>query len=47
MKIVLTRLKCKRCGHGWYPKSENMPMVCPKCKSPYWAIPKKTKKEKR
>ena len=29
-------LKCKRCGHGWIPRSEKLPAVCPKCKSPYW-----------
>jgi len=41
MKITITELKCKRCGWHWYPKSEKMPTVCPKCKSPYWFKDKK------
>jgi len=29
--------KCQRCGHEWLPrKKEEKPVVCPKCKSPYW-----------
>ena len=27
---------CNRCNHKWVPRSENIPKVCPKCKSPYW-----------
>jgi len=44
MRIIITKLKCLRCSWEWYPKSENIPKVCPKCKSPYWNIPKKEKK---
>jgi len=28
-------LKCKRCEHEWASKQEH-PLICPKCKSPYW-----------
>ncbi len=33
--------QCERCNHQWIPrlKKEN-PIVCPKCKSPYWNKPK-------
>ena len=29
---------CLRCrgGHTWYPRTSNVPLTCPKCKSPYW-----------
>jgi len=35
-KIILKRYTCKRCNHNWLPRSEEKPMVCPKCNSPYW-----------
>jgi len=34
-KIKILKLKCKRCNHKWVPKQEII-LVCPKCKSPYW-----------
>jgi predicted Zn-ribbon and HTH transcriptional regulator len=46
LKITITKLKCERCGHTWYPKSEKIPTVCPKCKNPYWDKPKKGKRLK-
>ena len=43
--------KCERCGHEWiphiipkdpdHPTIEEIPRVCPKCKSAYWMVPKK------
>lgn len=33
---------CLRCGHEWPTTGD--PRVCPKCKSPYWDIPKREKK---
>ena len=32
----LPRNSCKRCGHKWIPRSDNIPIICPSCKSPYW-----------
>lgn len=37
---------CERCSHEWMPKKpwiegEELPTVCPKCKSPYWNRPRK------
>lgn len=43
MKIKLPTMKCKRCGHEWYPKREEMPIRCAKCKTPYWNIPRVVK----
>lgn len=34
--------ECLRCGHQWQPRGNAPPLVCPKCKSPYWdTAPKK------
>ncbi len=40
----LPTLTCKRCGHTWYPRKPVPPQSCPKCKSPYWNKPRRTKK---
>lgn len=40
-KIKVDAYKCERCGHIWVPRNyNNEPKVCPKCKSPYWNMPK-------
>jgi len=38
VKITIEGYKCERCSHEWVPrkKKEDKPVVCPKCKSPYW-----------
>ncbi|OGN87168.1 MAG: hypothetical protein A2158_00915 [Chloroflexi bacterium RBG_13_46_14] len=39
--ITLMGFRCERCSHEWFPKKENKePRVCPRCKSPYWNVPK-------
>jgi len=41
-KVFLRGYRCERCRHEWIPRNwENKPKVCPKCKSPYWDIPRK------
>ena len=42
IEIKIKGYKCERCNHEWIPrnKAEN-PMICPKCKSPYWNKPRK------
>ena len=45
MKVEITRLECKRCGHVWIPKQEEV-RICPHCKSPYWDKERRKKKEK-
>ena len=39
---------CERCGYKWFSKPTTrkvLPLVCPKCKSPYWNTPRKNVKE--
>lgn len=39
-KVNLAGYRCERCEHEWAPRDKTRePMVCPKCKSPYWNIP--------
>jgi DNA-directed RNA polymerase subunit RPC12/RpoP len=40
-KVKLVGYRCGRCDHEWVPRDRTKePMVCPKCKSPYWNTPK-------
>ena len=32
--------KMDMCGHGWRSLRRS-PVVCPRCKSPYWSVPRK------
>ena len=47
--VVKTRVtkdgwRCERCTYEWVPRSiAKTPTVCPKCKSPYWNRPLKTR----
>lgn len=34
--MKLKKLSCKRCDHNWLQRTERLPIVCPRCKSPYW-----------
>ncbi len=43
-KVKLWGYKCERCGHEWLPRTQGQePKVCPRCKSPYWNTPRRTK----
>lgn len=35
MKIKIPTLHCKRCGHNWTPRKDDV-RQCPKCKSASW-----------
>jgi len=35
MIIKQEKLECKRCGHKWIPRAEDV-RICPKCKSAWW-----------
>ena len=35
-EITLKGYQCERCNHKWAPRDDKKPIVCPKCKSPYW-----------
>jgi predicted Zn-ribbon and HTH transcriptional regulator len=39
--IMLPKYQCQRCSHSWIPRAEEIPTVCPKCKSPWWNKPRK------
>jgi hypothetical protein len=45
--MKLPTLTCLRCGHTWFPRTQQKPRVCPnpKCKSPYWDRPRRTEAE--
>ena len=43
MEMALARLKCKRCNHEWVRREDDLPEICPRCKSPYWNKPRKAK----
>lgn len=41
--VWLCGCRC-RCGHEWLPRERGeKPRVCPKCKSPNWDRPKRTR----
>lgn len=47
-EITVLQYECERCGHTWIPRELDVePKVCPKCKSPYWDTPKRTKNKDR
>ena len=37
---------CLRCGHTWYRRKPERPVMCPKCKSPYWDKPRRFGKDR-
>jgi len=39
-RISTVECECCRCGYKWRPKSDKLPVICAKCKSPYWNVPK-------
>lgn len=45
-EVTINGFKCTRCDHIWVPREKYKPMVCPRCKSPYWDLPRQNKKRK-
>lgn len=43
MEFIVKGFKCERCKYEWIPRKKQHPIICPKCKSPYWNKPKKKK----
>ena len=37
---IVEERSCKRCGGVWVPRKPEPPVQCPKCRSPYWDIPR-------
>ena len=46
-RVKLEGYRCERCNHIWVPRDEEIPRVCPKCKSPYWDIPRGIRRDSR
>jgi len=40
LKGKIPVLICKRCEWSWFPRTTQLPKVCPRCKSPYWNKPR-------
>jgi predicted Zn-ribbon and HTH transcriptional regulator len=39
VRFEVEGFQCLRCGYKWVPRvfrEEELPTICPKCKSPYW-----------
>ena len=43
-EIKMYECQCERCKHTWITRTEEIPVVCPRCKSPYWNKPLNDKK---
>lgn len=41
---VLHQQTCLRCGNIWWPRRLSKPVRCPRCKSHYWARPRRVKR---
>lgn len=37
----MEKRKCKKCGHEWFKRQQQEPILCPLCKSPNWNKDKK------
>jgi len=46
-EVTLRGYECSRCNHQWVPRDSEKPRVCPKCKSPYWDVQRKTKARRK
>jgi DNA-directed RNA polymerase subunit RPC12/RpoP len=47
--IKVMGYRCERCTHEWIPRDardQSEPRVCPRCKSPYWNLKRRTPKGK-
>lgn len=41
--VMLKGYRCERCAHTWIPRKKAKPVICPRCKSPYWDRPRRKK----
>ncbi len=37
----MNKFLCNKCGHEWWPRSDVLPVMCPRCKSYKWDEKKK------
>jgi len=47
--IKLDGYRCERCSHVWVARGkrepDDLPIICPSCKSPYWNKPRRLAKK--
>jgi len=46
MRVEISQVKCLRCNHTWTPRKRDV-RICPKCRSPYWDVPRSRKIKKK
>lgn len=47
IEVKVKGYKCNNCEYEWVPRSQNeKPLICPKCKSARWDLPKKYEGQK-
>jgi len=47
IEVKVKGYKCNNCCYEWVPRSQKeKPLICPKCKSARWDMPKKAEKFK-
>jgi predicted Zn-ribbon and HTH transcriptional regulator len=34
--MTIVHCKCAKCGYSWWPRNEDRPKMCPKCKTKKW-----------
>ncbi len=43
-QVMIDGYQCERCDHPWVPRDKTeKPTICPRCKSPYYDKPRKTR----
>ena len=49
MGIMISKYVCNKCGHTWYPRSIEIPKMCPnpKCRTVRWDKPIKQENENK
>lgn len=46
IEVKVKGYKCNNCNYEWLPRSnKEKPLICPRCKSARWDLPKKLKEK--
>lgn len=45
VKVDALECRCTRCGGVWLARTDQTPVRCAKCGTPYWNVEKRTKKK--
>jgi rubrerythrin len=41
LRVAMDVYHCDRCNHEWMIRGAHEPITCPKCRTPYWNIPRR------